>query len=74
MSALTATDPVYGDIVVALIFVLSVTTVAVVIDSVLRVLIRRWRAAGARVDQVLAEGLAEIDVARWEDELRGGGR
>lgn len=69
----TITDPLWADVIVAGLFVLLAITLFVLVDSVIRVVVRRWREAGALVDQQLADGLEEIDLARWEAEQSGGG-
>lgn len=69
----TITDPLWADVIVAMFLVLAVLALFVLVDSLIRVVVRRWREAGALVDHQLTDGFEEVDLARWEAEQIGGG-
>lgn len=66
----TITDPIWVDVVVAAVFVLVVLTVFVIAEAIISTVVRRWREAGAQVDQCISDGLAEIDLDRWDAEVQ----
>jgi hypothetical protein len=59
----TITDPLWADVVIGLFAVLAVMTVVVILETLVRTVVRRWREAGAVLDQAAVDvELQRVDV------------
>ena len=66
----TITDPVWADIVIGLVAIVAVMALFAIVEAVIHAVVRRWRETGSQLDQLVADGLEEIDGARWDAEMR----